>query len=192
MTKMIRCIEGHVFDADTQTKCPQCGWEPSAKKEKPTQAAKASALAPVGALFGALINAVDKLLGMVGLRNKLGLAPGIVYACVILLFVGCAFALSGVFRGDSNTTPVNTPTNTPTNVNLQPQQKEIPKTPSPQQAPQKQAQPQQQGPGEQGSPSGPPQQTPPQQQQVAPQQQYQQQQRPRVEDEIRRAIRRIF
>jgi len=186
MTKMIRCIEGHVFDIDAQDKCPQCGWVPAAKKEKPMPAASASPLAPIGALFGALIAAVDGLLAKIGLSNKPGLAAGIVYACVILLLVGGASALTGVFRGNGSSTPVNAPVNTPTNVNVRPAEKEIPKTPAPKQ----QAQPQQQAPAEPAQQQQQQQQPALQQQQVAPRQH----QNPQIHvpGEVRRILRQFF
>jgi predicted lipid-binding transport protein (Tim44 family) len=186
MTRMIRCIEGHVFDIDAQGKCPQCGWAPAVKSDAPAQTAKASPLAPVGALFGTLIAGVEKLLGMVGLRDKPGLAGGIVYAGVILIAVGGVLALSGAFRGSGNAPSVSTPANTPTNVNLQPQQKDVPRSPAPQQQAQPQQQPpqQQQGQSEQGGPGT--------QQQPAAPQQYQQRPNIHVPSEVRQLLRRIF
>ena len=195
MTKMIRCIEGHVFDVDAQNKCPQCGWVPSEKKAKAAPAQSASPFAFVGTLFSALIGAVDSLLGMVGLRNKPGLAAGIVYACVILLFVGGASALTGVFRGGS-TTSTNTTTNTPTNVSApQPElQKTTPPQQKQQQAPSESRQrntsaepPSQEQPSQQPQP----QQTTPPQQQYAPNQ-YQQRPHIHVPGEIRNLLRRVF
>lgn len=171
MTKMIRCIEGHVFDIDAQDKCPQCGWAPVGKKAKAADSASASPFALIGALFGTLVHAVERLLALAGIRERPGLAPGIVYACLILLFVGALSALNSAYK---------TPAETPKAAKVQPE-KELPKTPA---TPQQQARPQQQQ--EQPQQQQPP---PPPQQQVAP---YPQRPHIHVPGEIRQLLRRIF
>jgi hypothetical protein len=191
MTKMIRCIEGHVFDIESQKKCPQCGWVPAAKKEKVAQAASGASV--IGKTFGTIIAAVDGLLGKVGLGNKPGLAAGIVCASIILLFVGSASALTGVFRG-SGTVPVATP---PAAVSA-PQPELQKTTPPPQQK-------QQQAPSEsrqRNTSAEPPTQEPQQLQQQQPQpsapqqqnapNQYQQRPHIHVPGEIRNLLRRVF
>ncbi|MBY0531317.1 MAG: hypothetical protein K2P86_05035 [Xanthobacteraceae bacterium] len=186
MTKMIRCIEGHVFDIDAQDKCPQCGWVPAAKKDKTAvEAKRASPFAFVGTMFGALIGGMEKLLGKIGLNNKPGLAAGIVYAAVILLFVGGASALTGAFRGGS--TPAAAPS---TNVSAPPPAKEVQKTPPPQQ---QQQQPSQPSESRQRNVDNEPQGPQQQQQQIAPRGPHQHQ-RPHINvpDEVKRALRRIF
>lgn len=97
MSRMIRCIEGHVFDADSHAKCPSCGWTPkkTAKKQKRGEEAGVSFAQRIAAVFNGSIGAVERGLGAVGIKDKPGLAAGIVYAGVILLLVTGAWALPG-------------------------------------------------------------------------------------------------
>jgi len=180
MTKMIRCIEGHVFDIDARDNCPQCGWVPVEKKAKAAAPGSASPFALIGGLFGALVHMVERLLALAGVRDKPGLAPGIVYASLILLFIGALSGLNSAYRGSGET---------PKAAKVQPE-KDLPKTPAaPQQQarPQQQLQPQQQEQPQQLQPQQQP--PPPQQQQVAP---YPQRPHIHIPGEVRQLLRRIF
>jgi hypothetical protein len=107
MSRMIRCIEGHVFDADKHDKCPECGWAPkkAAKKEKRGSDDGVS----VGALFASLVAVVDRLLQSAGMKVSPQVSAGIVYGAAILFCVGAvAYPGSPLWPGNwgsSDTSP---------------------------------------------------------------------------------------
>lgn len=105
MSRMIRCIEGHVFDAEKTEKCPTCGWKAPPKgaaQKKPAQAKSGgSPGAVLGAAFNSIVALVDRLLGAVGISAKPGVSTGIVCALVILLCVGAGYAVPGLLLGSS-------------------------------------------------------------------------------------------
>lgn len=88
--RMIRCIEGHVFDVEKHGKCPECGWAPSqsAKKEKRQKEKSASPSELLGSVFAALTAFVDRMLGKAGVKMQPHASAAIVYAAMILFCVG--------------------------------------------------------------------------------------------------------
>lgn len=90
MDRMIRCIEGHVFDAGKHARCPECGWVPdkAAKKSKRREEGSMSLGEMAGAVFAALTGFVDRLLGATGIKAKPHASAAIVYAAMILFCVG--------------------------------------------------------------------------------------------------------
>lgn len=90
MDKMIRCIEGHVFDVGKHTRCPECGWMPdkAAKKAKRREESGSSLGEMASAAFTVLTGAVDRLLSFAGVKAKPHVSSAIVYASMILFCVG--------------------------------------------------------------------------------------------------------
>lgn len=116
MSRMIRCIEGHVFDSEKHDKCPSCGWVPKKTDKKPRHARQDGDLSfgqRVTSIFGAMTSAVENALGMVGIKDKPGLAAGIVYAGMILLLVTGASALPGSRIWPGNWSKSSTEANLP-------------------------------------------------------------------------------
>ncbi len=105
MSRMIRCIEGHVFDAEKSDKCPTCGWQAppkGASQDKPPPQKQAASLGQVlGAAFNSLTALVDRLLGAAGIAVRPGVSTGIVCAVAILLCVSLGYAVPGMLFGPS-------------------------------------------------------------------------------------------
>jgi hypothetical protein len=89
MERMIRCIEGHVFDADKHGKCPECGWAPKklARKDKRADGSGVSLGQLLGSMFDTLTAGIDRLLKYIGVKAGRHVSAGIVYAAMILLCV---------------------------------------------------------------------------------------------------------
>jgi hypothetical protein len=99
MSRMVRCIEGHVFDAEQSDKCPTCGWTAPPKAADQDQQAQVKPAASLGqslrAVFNSLIALTDSLLRAVGLPTNRGTSTAVVGAVAILLCVSLGYALPG-------------------------------------------------------------------------------------------------
>jgi hypothetical protein len=99
MSRIIRCIEGHVFDAEEADKCPVCGWTPPLKGANKAKLSKnAQRLSPIQSFHSAfqrLTALMDSLLKIAGIPIRPGVSAGIVCAIAILLCVTVGFALPG-------------------------------------------------------------------------------------------------
>jgi len=84
---MIRCIEGHIFDADKSAKCPICGWTPqqkaASKSKLPLDKQSASLrqlltslFHAVRAVFNTLTVKTDDLLKSTGIPVRPAFLPG--------------------------------------------------------------------------------------------------------------------